>query len=834
MKIRYFFLLLVLGCIVPAHAQHWLSGTISDSSGLPVAYATVTLNDARYGTLSDDQGQFRLAIPSGAWTLRVTHLGYKPHLQEIRLENDLSLNIKLLSEILSLSEVVIVPGGEDPAYPIIRQAIRLKDQNKQAADQFAFDAYTKTVFQLAEGFSFEKMLANFPGAGKEIVNDSSFSMLSDPLFQTNIFYLSETVSRVWKQKPDKMKEKILRSRVSGSQSESSVFGGFFTNFSPYDNLLFKGEIAERGIVSPLSEQAFFFYEFKLLGTQVIEGVTVYKIQVKYKRKSDAVFQGVIHIADETYAVQAADLWVTKEQAVQLVDSLRMTQEYFLQQGKWVPISTRMHMAINLQLFVLNIPMTGTFSSILSNYDFQPEIPRNFFAKEMIAVTDTAIRRDSIWWEQMRPIPLREREALNYHLKDSIEIAQSSPAYLDSLTRAQRFPGVSEIMSGFTRKNYRTGASFRWDGLANSGFNAIEGWFVEGGASYQRPFGNRYSWEVGTDLRHAFAPNRFHAIGYLGLGHTGFRPWDLQFSAGDYPNEFSYFPQISSFANTVASLWRKLSHIRMYQQRFVALEGNWEAIPGLTVSARGLYERRYALSNRSDYSIRFREDRTYEDNFTLPTHDALIATATVEYQPFMKYIRQPNTKMTLGSRWPVFGATITHGFPIQADAPDFTKLAVSVYGDQSIGLLGTISYRATAGRFLRNQRTYLPDAFHFQGGESFFRLSNRFDAFFLMPYYSYSEPRPFLELHAQNAFGLSFVNKIPGIRKLKISEYFGAHALLMEGKQTYLELNYGLETRIFKILKLRMDVHFFIMGSDRWLPYGFTYWPDGLSNLGIGR
>ncbi|MDP5170693.1 MAG: DUF5686 and carboxypeptidase regulatory-like domain-containing protein [Bacteroidia bacterium] len=807
--------------------QAVLSGSIVNEAGEPISYATLSFNQARYGTLSDANGYFRIPLPPGDYSLKITHLGYTPLETRISLTADKTLRFVLSDEELSLDEVVIVPGGEDPAYPIMREAIRRKDENKLVSDQLAYDAYTKTVFKLADSFSFEELVKSMPGA----TGTDTIEVPDDPLFKTNIIYLSENSSRVWKAEPDKIKEQIIRTHVSGSQAGSSIFGDFFNQFSPYENLLFKGEMAERGIISPLSDQAMLFYRFKLIGVSKVAGLSVYKIEVTPKRIHDAAFQGIIQIADSSYAVQSLDLYVTKEQSVQLVDSLRMTQEYFLENGKWAPLSTRMHLAISMKILVFTLPLNGTFTSVLSNYDLHPDIDDKFFSQEVIAIVDTAINTDSMWWETNRPIPLLDREALDFRLKDSLERVQNSPQYLDSLTKSQGFPGFNSLLTGYTWQNYRTGAKWKWRGIWSSGYNAIEGWYAESGASYFHPIGKKMSWELGSDIRYAFSPNRFHAIGFANMERKGFRPWSASIKGGDYVAEFSNIPQISPFANTFASLWYHRSHIRMYRRQFGSVEGEWELLPGLSVLAKGLVEQRSSLENTDEYSIRFK-DRTYEDNFSIPTHTAYVASASVVYRPFQPYIKVPEGKILMSSKWPEFQADIWHGIGVQATSPSFTKLALTIRDDVSLGLLGTLSYRATAGRFLQNQLTYLPDAFHFHGGETFFRMGEGFDQFFLMPYYSYSDTRPFVELHAENAFGIFVTGKIPLLRKLKISEYLGGHALMMEGRAPYAEVNYGLEFRILKAFKLRLDVNVFLTGEDRWLPYGFTYRPESLLQLGL--
>ncbi len=241
------------------------------------------------------------------------------------------------------------------------------------------------------------------------------------------------------------------------------------------------------------------------------------------------------------------------------------------------------------------------------------------------------------------------------------------------------------------------------------------------------------------------------------------------------------------------------------------------------------ESRSSFENTSEYSIRFKE-RLYEENFAIDNQEAVIASVNIRYQPGVKYISLPDRRIEMGSKWPEFGLSVTHAIPTTAISPDYTKLSLSISDTRSLGAIGTLSYTLRGGRFLRQNLTGFPDLFHFAGGETFFRKNDDYNVFFLMPYYSYSSDQPHLEFHAEQAFGMLGIAKIPGIRKLKISEFAGVHGLAMENRSPYLEISYGLEARIFKVLKLRMDVHVFLLGEERWLPYAFTYRPQSLLGL----
>src|SRR5512143_174294 len=75
--------LLLLSIARPAAAQErgTISGKVSDrKSGHALAFASVTVAEAKRGVLTDSEGQFVVSgLPAGTYNVRVQFLGYKAH-----------------------------------------------------------------------------------------------------------------------------------------------------------------------------------------------------------------------------------------------------------------------------------------------------------------------------------------------------------------------------------------------------------------------------------------------------------------------------------------------------------------------------------------------------------------------------------------------------------------------------------------------------------------------------------------------------------------------------------------------------------------------------------
>ncbi|MEL6673000.1 MAG: DUF5686 and carboxypeptidase regulatory-like domain-containing protein [Bacteroidota bacterium] len=806
-SISRFFLLLgicFLSLNAKAQSNYRFSGQVTDDMGQPLAFASVNVDEARWGTLNQTNG-FSLQLPAGSHVVTISYLGYQSIKDTIFLRGNLTKNYQLTPETVFLEEVIITEDGRDPAYYIMKKAIERKKENAVPFPQYAYDAYNKSILRFQEGFDLDSMLKSFAaGLGSLGGADNEEEEAETAGLPSDLLYLSESFSRMYIKAPQLAKEEILSSRVSGASDQFSFLGNLFNRFDPYENRSFLGQIAERGIVSPLSGQAFLFYRFKLLGSLIQEGEKVYKIQVIRKRKQDPAFSGLIYIADSSFAVQNLDLYVTKEQAIQVLDSIRVSQSYQKFHRTWVPMSTQMRFALNFKVMVLTLPLVGQFTSVLSQYEEKAELPKAYFKREIIRVDDSALVHPPVWWDSVRPLPLTEIERTDYRVKDSLEQVTNSPEYLDSLTASQPKVNAQTLLLGGVRRDFRKKTSWvfvpLWDQV---GFNAIEGFYLGQGIDriWERP--KDRSWRLGYRL-HGGLSSRL--LSYQGQArYKGGSRYNLAVEAkgGDFVQQFNPVRPIGPWATSGQALYFKQSFIRLYRKQFGGLSYEQDIANGLQLEVTTEFSRRLPMSNSSDYTL-FPKDEPYTPNLRDTLNRAWVSTIGLRYQPFNRYISIPGGRMSMGSKWPVFSLLFSYALPFaDGEVADFQKIEVRVEDEVSLGLVGTFNWMVKGGQFLAAEKVYTPDLFHFHGNRTYF-LRGGWQAFSLLPYYDLSSTSTFLEAHARHDFGGFLFNKIPGIRRLKLSEYAEAHFLLQENGTPYLELDFGFSKRFFKFIPLTIE------------------------------
>ena len=90
--------------------QKAISGKVTDENGEAVPGANVSIKGTTAGAITDVNGMYRLTLPGNANTLVISFVGYLS--QEVIIGNQSVINVVLLADIQTLSEIVVVGYGQ--------------------------------------------------------------------------------------------------------------------------------------------------------------------------------------------------------------------------------------------------------------------------------------------------------------------------------------------------------------------------------------------------------------------------------------------------------------------------------------------------------------------------------------------------------------------------------------------------------------------------------------------------------------------------------------------------------------------------------------------------
>ena len=143
MKPALLFLLSWVICFTTFAQRVTVNGKVTDQNGKPVAFANMHVKNTTNGASANSEGDYSLALQPGQYDLQFRAVGYKQETRHINLEANTTLNITLSAELYELKTVTINASGEDPAYAIIRKAIKKRKAHLSEIKAYTCEVYIK-------------------------------------------------------------------------------------------------------------------------------------------------------------------------------------------------------------------------------------------------------------------------------------------------------------------------------------------------------------------------------------------------------------------------------------------------------------------------------------------------------------------------------------------------------------------------------------------------------------------------------------------------------------------------------------------------------------------
>ena len=104
-----------------------LYGVVRDDNGSLLPYASIVIKGTSSGVTANNKADYSFFLPPGKYILVCQHVGYESIEKSVELSADMELNFTLHKQQLLLKELIIKSGEDNPAYEIIRQAIKKRN-----------------------------------------------------------------------------------------------------------------------------------------------------------------------------------------------------------------------------------------------------------------------------------------------------------------------------------------------------------------------------------------------------------------------------------------------------------------------------------------------------------------------------------------------------------------------------------------------------------------------------------------------------------------------------------------------------------------------------------
>ena len=798
---------LLLFLLITAFTNAQIRGTITDKKGTPLSLVTVLEENTYNGTSSNDQGNYELNIKkTGKHTIVFQYLGFKTQKITVTIDKfPFSQNVQLAEESLSLSEVVI-NQKDNPANAVIRQAIASKKENSQKTARFKADFYSRGILKVKD--LPKKILGQKVGDLDGAVDSTG----------TGIIYLSETISKIIFEKPDNLKELIIASKVSGDSKGFSYNTARSTIYDFYDNTLdFNSKI-----ISPIADNGFNYYRYKLEGTfQDENNLMINKIKVIAKRDAEPVFEGYIYIVEDSWAIYAVDLDIKGYRMHQdFVDVMKLKQNFSYNTNNKTWAKNTQSLEFSAGIF--GIKFNGKFSYVYSNYEFEKTFAKKTFTNEIVSFENNSNKKDTLFWNKIRPIPLTIEENTDYVKKDSVRIVRNSKTYLDSIDKKGNKIKFLSPITGYSWKNSSEKKSFRYDGLLNLSsfsFNTVQGWNLDSGFSvrnWKEEEESGKSTSISTKFNYGFSDDRlrFTADYYHRFNNQNYAT--LTVFGGNKVNQFNPGEPIAKFINTISTLYFKDNYMKLYNKEFAGATYGQDVGNNFYLKGTLEYQQRKPLFNSTDYTFIKSADVYSSNNPLLPDDDLIPAfeqhhltkaTVFARINFGNKYISRPDGKLNIRNNdYPTLTFGYENAFASNEKKYEYQLFTSQVQYDFDAGNKGTLGINLKAGTFINGDNISFVDYKHFNGNRTHVGTSARYlNVFNLMPYYSNSTNKSYFEAHLEHNDKGYVMNKIPLLSKLQSTLVLGFHSLAVPDRKPYTEFTVGLDNLGFGKLKLfRLD------------------------------
>jgi hypothetical protein len=639
-----------------------IKGKITDESKQVLPFVSVYVEGTTIGTTSNADGQYFLELADGNYTIVFRHLGYETQTKQIAMSGkDIEINVEMRMQTIQLKEVTVSSKDEDPAYAIIRQAQAKRKFYLNQVNKYEANVYMKASYYVKNAP--KKIL------GKEIV------IVGLDKDRNGIVYLSESVSKYYYQAPNKSKEIMLSSKVSGTEIGFSWNRADNLNWNFYESSI--NSIGDRNFISPIAPTAMLYYKYKLIGEYQDKGVTVNKIQVIPRTKGAPLYHGFIHIQEDTWRIHSTDLYLTSDSGIDYLDTARIKQVFVpVTDSVWMKSTQVFEFKFSIGALGIKVQGGGTYMGVFSNYKLDPKFynahqlasnqqasstnqqssikyqqstankqeknkqvainsqlskkqeerikkqeekeAKKFFGSEVQIILQDANKRSEAYWDSIRPVPLTEIEIKDYALKDSIKTMRDSRAYKDSIDKINNKFKPINILTGYYHRNTYRKTSWAIDPpINNIQFNTVEGWVGE--LSGRWTFYNDTTYKR-TNLNGAV---RYGLSSEKLYGKLGFsRRWNLikrnnfSIEAGHYVSQFNANEPITFSQNTMYSLWAEQNYMKIYEKSYVNVDYFQEVANGLFGRINIELAQRNPLQNAENLPMQFRvnrQDREFTSN-----------------------------------------------------------------------------------------------------------------------------------------------------------------------------------------------------------------------------
>ncbi|RAW02978.1 DUF5686 and carboxypeptidase regulatory-like domain-containing protein [Pseudochryseolinea flava] len=844
-----------------------IRGTIKSDDGTILSFATIFVKQTGTGVAANAEGQYEITGTPRQYDLVFQHLGYKTVVRTVMVEAGkfITLDVSLTPQEFMLKEVVVGGDGEDPAYTIMRKAIAKANYHRNQLDNYAARVYMKGAGKLKD----------YPWLAKRQLQKAGV--------EKGRVYISESVSEIKFTRPNKFEEKVISIRSDGKDGNTSP--NQFINASFYEPVIAEivSPLSPKAFsyykfeyIGSYTDRDYTVSKIKIIprskGDNVIDGVisivedwwSIHSLDIHTQKL------GIDVNMKSVYAPIEEKAWLPVSHQFKIDGKvfgfefefkylatisdykIKLNPALYVEPKKMEVIDEKIEkqVAKTIQQKNASQPKSKTspdqsklqerlasgeeitrkeLKSLMKEYEKEEQKKQKepeVMYETTFKIDSGAYKKDSTYWNALRPIPLTQEEVKGYQKSDSMAVIERKKEVGDTVkTSKHKGFQITDLILG---DSYKVGkhSNFKIH-FPMPGFNTVEGWnFV-----YKVSFGTIRQDSAKTRItitpafRYAFA--REVGSGYLRIN---IRNKKHQFVAdgGRYIKQYNGDQPILPIVNDFTTLFMEKNLMKIYERRYIDLKYTRRISDYVSVSVDGSWSQRHELQNNTNWKLidwknvdGYTQNRPVNEelgNTGFPDHEAFVGHANVTLRPWLKFKKRNDRRQEIENSSPTFMIDYRSGIPALGGDVDFKQVELGIRHQFKVGVRGTFDYLLRAGTFLTREQMYFMDYKHFLGNKTPFSTSDPVGSFRLLDYYQYSTDADgaYFAGSAHYQFRKFLATRFPFIRMMGIRENVFVNYLATPASKNYTELGYSING-ILRIFRLEAAASFL---DGKFLDYGF--------------
>ncbi|MCL2597087.1 MAG: DUF5686 and carboxypeptidase regulatory-like domain-containing protein [Paludibacter sp.] len=794
-------ILLILNILLSLNLfAHNFSGRVVDSDGNSVASASIFVKETRQGLITNEAGEFSIALNVGTYNLEISCVGFEKKQEKIIMpDNDYQKDIILIVNYIQLSEVVAT-AGEDPAYSIMRKAIAKAPFYQNVVKSSTYNAYSKGSGKMT----------SIPKLFTGMMSESDKKEMEQ--FRNKIFLL-ESYSEIKFTAPETYEQNIKAFSSSFPMMDDPTNSFISTMFSLYNPYFLSA-------ISPLNKNAFNYYRFRYEGFEIVNNQTINKITIIPRLQDPQLLSGTLYIAEDQWNVRNADISIS---------AMGINFTYHL---NYHEVSNDIYLVTDaLTEIDANILGVKFEANLLSSMQFTDiklndsliaveksnvipvkikekakkkslEIKEEDYIKK--SVDSLATKRDSAYWNGVRKIVLTDEEQQSYVRRDTLE------QYLDSVDRAERNPkfSMSDLIFGGRIGNDSSLFYFNYSGLLGTwdGYNFTDGFRL--GQSFGFDFKNKKSHHLTINpsvfymtARRDFVWNINTNINYFPKTLRG----NANLNFGRKTEDYSREAGMGNLLNTAYTLFYGQNYAKLFDEKFITFSNALDIANGLRLQVQEEFARRNELNISTKYHLFGKKERwtpnvpDFAGELFPKFSDLAKYEIKLTYTPEYYYIIENGGKRYVRSRFPTFSLDFESGisfgnsnFASKQTASQFNRIEVGINQNIRTSIFSQINYNIIFGKFLNNNDFNYIDYKHFEsGGGLWIATKNIQNSYALLPFYTFSTNNWYLQAFINYNSDYILLKRLPFLQGKMFNEGLHAKLLHTAAKPFYSEFGYSI-------------------------------------------